>query len=610
MIKMRLKFHHLVFTVGAVLSVLLFLSLCPLTLKRIPSNYINTAVDGYYFQYHRLTHVRHRKNWFRPSVRGIIDGSFFEVDSTAPWRVAYSSNKPGVAPAAVTQPNQRPTIVTLNAGDEDSDILAAWKRAWYAAGFNPVVHIETDHSLQHKMEAVSQANALIFCDKHIIPLDFRPNLPGGRMKEEFSENREKNGHHGRNSHRWKPSEYMPDLYDDNDIIDKLKGTPSKTTIYSQIEDSLHMGLVHFESIEFIRDLVQKLSSDRVSPGEASRDFRVSMENTRALAVYTPANLETITGYSSLHEDTVAGMISSHKRNMFSAVFSNGLQVVDPYEGMSQIFSLPSLRLAQRLGACPNVPLAKTCPPIAPVLEYFKLHKLTEKSHDREGEAQLVAPKFNEEHIRELQKLGCMICQDQSQIRLLRAYNLRPRTFKIGTLAHPLTRVAAEHVSTDVDIEMVYDSSTAYESWVHNVTHRVISSDRFGSVPKVLMMKDVLYKSFFEQSNSIWLTWEDSFVPSSETNNDIEYHLGFVLPPEPDSRVHVKSFKSIGEGLVSPHEFFNNGETIMKAINARLHDDDGNDSILNTVEGWNIPDTEIWRFLQELKSLHRRNQNIN
>lgn len=607
---MRLKFHHLILTAGAVLSVLLFLSLCPLTLKRIPSNYINTAVDGYYFQYHRLTHVRHRKNWFRPSVRGIIDGSFFEVDSTAPWRVAYSSNKPGVAPAAVTQPDQRPTIVTLDASDGDTGILAAWKRAWYAAGFNPVVARETENSLQHKMEAVSRANALIYCDKHILPIDFRPNLPGGRMIEEFSENREKQGHRGANSHRWRPNEYMPDLYDDNDVIDKLKGIPAKTTVYSQIEDSVHMGLVHFESNEFIREMVHQLSSERVSSTEASRNFRVSMENTRALGVYTPANLETVTGYSSLQEDTVANVISSHKRNMFSAVFSNGLQVVDPYEGMSQIFSLPSLRLAQRLGACPMVPLANTCPPTAPILEYFRLHKLTEKSHDREGSAELIAPKLSEEHARELQKLGCMICQDQSQIRLLRAYNLRPRTFKIGTLAHPLTRVAAEHVSTDVDIEMVYDSSTAYESWVHNVTHRVISSDRFGSVPKVLMMKDVLYKSFFEQSNSMWLTWEDSYVPSTESNNDVEYHLGFVLPPEPEARVHVKSFKSIGEGLVSPHEFFNNGEIIMKAINARLHNDDGKDSILNTVEGWNIPDTEIWRFLQQLKSLHRENQGAN
>ncbi|KAG5366607.1 hypothetical protein CJU89_1043 [Yarrowia sp. B02] len=601
---MRLKFHHLIFTAGAVLSLLLFLSLCPLTLKRIPSNYINTAVDGYYFQYHRLTHVRHRKNWFRPSVRGIIDGSFFEVDSTAPWRVAFSSNKPGVAPAAVTQPAQRPTIVTLHAGSDDSGIIAAWKRAWYAAGFNPVVERETDHSLQHKMEAVSRANALIYCDQHVLPIDFRPNLPGGRMKEELSESREKHGHRGQ---RWRPNEYMPDLYDDNDVIDKLKNIPAKTTIYSQIEGSLHMGLVHFESSEFLRDMVQKLSSQRVTATEASRDFRVSMENTRALGVYTPANLETVTGYSSLQEGTVAGMISAHKRNMFSAVFSNGLQVVDPYEGMSQIFSLPSLRLAQRLGACPSVPLANTCPPTAPVLEYFKQHSLTEKTDDREGESELKAPKLSDEHLRELQKLGCMICQDQSQIRLLRAYNLRPRTFKIGTLAHPLTRVAAEHTSTDVNIEMVYDSSTAYESWVHNVTHRVISSDRFGSVPKVLMMKDVLYKSFFEQSNSMWLAWEDTFVPSAQSNDDMEYHLGFVLPPEPEARVHVKSFKSIGEGLVSPHEFFDNGEIIMKAINARLHNDDGNDSILNTVEGWNIPDTEIWRFLQELKSLHRSNQ---
>lgn len=603
---MRVKFHHFILAAGAVFSVVLFLSLCPLTLKRIPSNYINTAVDGYYFQYHRLTHVGHRKNWFRPSIRGIIDGSFFEVDSTAPWRVAFSSNKPGVSPAAITQPKQRPTIVTIDTSDEDTGILAAWKRAWYAAGFNPVVARDTDNSLQHKMEAVSRANALIYCDKHILPIDFRPNLPGGRMKEEFAKIRESHGHRGGESHRWKPNEYMPDLYDDNDVIDKLKGVPVKTTVYSQIEDSVHMGLVHFESNDFIREMVQQLSSQRVSSTEASHDFRVSMENTRALGVYTPANLETVTGYSSLQEDTVAAVISSHKRNMFSAVFSNGLQVVDPYEGMSQIFSLPSLRLAQRLGACPAVPLANTCPPTAPILEYFRLHKLTKKTHDREVGSTLVGPKLSEDHARELQKLGCMICQDQSQIRLLRSYNLRPRTFKIGTLAHPLTRVAAEHVTTDVDIEMVYDSSTAYESWVHNVTHRVISSDRFGPVPKVLMMKDILYKSFFEQSNSMWLTWENTFVPSTESTNDIEYHLGFVLPLEPKARVHVKSFKSIGEGLVSPHEFFNNGEIIMKAINTRLHSDDGRDSILNTVEGWNIPDTEIWRFLQQLKSLHREN----
>lgn len=601
---MRLKFHHLIVTAGAVLSVLLFLSLCPLTLKRIPSNYINTAVDGYYFQYHRLTHVRHRKNWFRPSVRGIIDGTFFEVDATAPWRAAFSSNKPGITPAAVTQPNKRPTIVTLQTSDENSGVVAAWKRAWFAAGFNPVVDAETDNSLQHKLEAAARHDALIYCDQHILPIDFRPNLPGGRMEEEFSESREKN--HRGDHHRWRPNEYMPDLYDDNDVMQKLKGAVVKTTVYSQIEESVSNGLIHFESNEYLRDMVQKLSSERVSSSEAANDFRVSMENTRALAVYTAANLETLTGYSSLKDETVSHMISAHKRNMFSAVFSNGLQVVDPYEGMSQIFSLPSLRLAQRLGACPTVPLAKTCPPTAPILAYFKQHQLVDKSHANEDN-ELSAPKLSEEHIRELRKLGCIICQDQSQIRLLRAYNLRPRTFKIGTLAHPLTRVAAEHVSTDVDIEMVYDSSTAYESWVHNVTHRVISSDRFGSVPKVLMMKDILYKSFFEQSNSIWLTWEDSFVPSVESNDDIEYHLGFVLPPEPEARVHVKSFKSIGEGLVSPHEFFNNGETIMKTINARLHNDDGNDSILNTVEGWNIPDTEVWRFLQELKSLHRADQ---
>lgn len=605
---MRLRFHHLLLAAGALLSVLLFLSLCPLTLKHIPSNYINTAVDGYYFQYHRLTHIRHRKNWFRPSVRGIIDGSFFEVDATAPWRVAFSSNKPGVAPAPITQP-QRPLIVTLHSGPE-TPVVAAWRRAWFAAGFDPRVQQSEEHSLQLKLEATSQAEALIYCDKHILPIDFRPNLPGGRMEQEFAENREKHHKEHQDHPRWRPNEYMPDLYDDNDVIDKLKSAAQKSVIFAQIEDSTSMGLMHFENHEFIRTMVRDLAGQKITAAEASKDFLISMENTRALAVYSRANLETVTGHSSLDDKAIADIISAHKRNMFAAVFSNGLQVVDPYEGMSQIFSLPSLRLAQRLGACPNVPLAKTCPPTAPILRYFKENSLAVRSNKLasqrdDSKQELVEPTLSDEHTRELQKLGCFICQSQSQIRLLRAYNLRPRTFKIGTLAHPLTRVAAEHTSTDIDIEMVYDSSTAYESWVHNVTHRVISSDRFGPVPKVLMMKDVLYKSFFEHSNSLWMAWEDAFIPSPEGAAEIEYHLGFTLPPEPEARVHVKSFKSIGEGLVSPHEFFNNGEEIMRAINARLHADNGKDSILNTVESWNIPDTEIWRFLQELKKLHRK-----
>jgi hypothetical protein len=222
---------------------------------------------------------------------------------------------------------------------------------------------------------------------------------------------------------------------------------------------------------------------------------------------------------------------------------------------------PAVQLAQALSKCPTSEFANSCPPNRP---------------------------------------SCKPCSKSKAIPINQPQPFKNDTnaYSIGVLPHPLTLIALQHDSVEIDASYIR-RETARDPWLAAVTSELLGPTR-GNSARVVTFKELVAGGEFG-SSTFWMTVET--LPAKEGDNlpatlvsELEWHFGFKIKTGDAGDEAKKSEKELKENPSLDHEY----ELISNARDM-LRDKSGRISLRNVAEAWNLADIEVWRFVQAYRA---------
>lgn len=440
--------------------------------------------------------------------------------------------------------------------EADHKLLRAWRRAWWAQGFRPVV-LGRQETQENKLYSALHAQDI---DSGLVN-EFYKWLAWGHMGDGiFAE----------------PLCFPMGPYDDELLSELRRGTvPTHITRFanlgaglfsgaqSRINDAIKEGLrsANLESAKSIMDVI---------PPDLFK-----LQEPSSLAFYSaftvtsnyPALAEKVVESNSDGRLALVDLINSHLHTTFLNSFSSGIHVLKPLPEHSTALVDPGVRLANLLIQCSPSTQPASCPPNRP---------------------------------------KCQPCSidDPVEITQPSAFKNNSNIFTIGTLPHPFTRISLQRGDEEVTTRHIR-RETERDPWVLEVTKDVLGKDR-GGPSRVVSFKDIVAGDA-AISRSLWFTVED--LPAESEHNlppslldDIEWQLGFSIPRSVETK--GKSGKG-PNGLSTPSEDKQRNDNMLKkeynllgkAREALKHPENNRVGIKEVSEAWNLADTEVWRFVK-------------
>uniref|UniRef100_A0A093VPF8 Uncharacterized protein n=1 Tax=Talaromyces marneffei PM1 TaxID=1077442 RepID=A0A093VPF8_TALMA len=522
--------------------------------KSGPSRYIPTKLPSFEDIRHPFRPVAHKPPEQAHSTSG--ESKWF---SDWQWLNPFSSSITLDEHRTVLPPlPERPPVYTFyepnNKNDEalqkaDGQLLLAWRRAWYAKGFRPVV-LSRAEAMKNPLYEEVQRRQL---DAEL-ELDFFKWLAWGHMGSGLFAD-------------WL---CFPMARYDDPIFSYLRAgaIPEFITRFDTLDRALFAGektRINAAIKAAVLDAKDKASSilDLI-PGDLFKE-----EQSNALAYYSPNTVST--GYRDLVEkyDSSPGaarqalveMIDAHLHTTFLNSFTSGFTVLKPLPEHTTALVQPAVQLAQALSKCPTSEFSDSCSPNRPT---------------------------------------CKPCSKLKTIPIN-----QPQTFKndtkaysIGVLPHPLTLICLEHDSVEIDTAYIR-RDTPRDPWLAAVTTELLGPTR-GNSARVVTFKELVAGGEFG-SSTFWMTVET--LPAKQGDNlpavlvtELEWHFGFKIKTGDATDESKKSEEELEEKPSLDHEY-----GLISKARELLRDKSGRISLRNVAEAWNLADIEAWRFVQAYRA---------
>ncbi|KAL4990595.1 hypothetical protein BDW68DRAFT_154029 [Aspergillus falconensis] len=439
----------------------------------------------------------------------------------------------------------------------DGQLLFAWRRAWYAQGFRPVV----------LGRAEAMANPLYKSVKHF---DLSPELEEDLFK-------------------WLAWGHMGDglladwlcfpmaRYDDTTLSHLRRGADSDFIIrFDKANSALLLGKKPVINA-IIGQASKKINKSTKSLTDLIPDDLLKSEQTNSLGLYDSATIAA--RYHELTEEAIPSpsvrrlalidLINSHLHNTFVNSFPGGIAVLKPFAEHTTALVEPALRLARALGQCPDSVAPSSCPPNLP---------------------------------------NCHPCNAHKPMKISQpvTYKNTTQVFTIGTIPHPYTLISLLQNSSEVTTRHIR-RETSRDAWLKEMTGDQIDHQLGGGARAVLFKRVVADSPAI--GTSLWMTVESLSAEvgqalPSELLDEFEWQFGFRIPR--DSNVDAKNEGDAKESMQHANPSRQGVEReymiIQQARDMLKKQTNSNRvNIRGVAEAWNMADTEIWRFVKAYRT---------
>ncbi|KAK5660633.1 hypothetical protein OQA88_11995 [Cercophora sp. LCS_1] len=446
--------------------------------------------------------------------------------------------------------------------DAESTLLLAWRKAWWAVGFMPII----------LSPAEGETNPLY--DELQRHKEIEPNLRIDLM-------------------RWMAWETMGGgllahyrlfpmgPYDDPLLKSLRRGETPKLTRWKDLDDGLFAGPREEIASTIKLALASphlRVVSNILAAITAENPFTVD-EPPVALAYYSPRIVET--KYSKVADETAATrdasllqLITAHLQATWQSQFPAGMVVVKPLPQHTTHMIANAFHLAEKLTMCQQSPLPNSCPP---------------------------------------NLSSCTPCDDKDRrlpIKTPAHLSNATDVFTIGTVPHPYTTSILGAMKSTLDIPWVRRES-ARDPWITDLTKDICTAGISGG-PRLLRFKERVASDSTGAHASIWLLAE---MPLPD---DLDWHFGFALPKWGGG---IPPVHDPVEGPVPMPEELEAEPKLLKHAKAIVTADDETPrlkpkvvvkpeelTLRNATEAWNLADAEAWRFARAYlarKTIERR-----
>ncbi|EGS24011.1 uncharacterized protein CTHT_0007220 [Thermochaetoides thermophila DSM 1495] len=463
----------------------------------------------------------------------------------------------------------------------ESELVLAWRRAWWAAGFRPVV-LSTAEAVENP--------------------GYEELLRLGQTQQ--GEQKGINGRVREDLMRWLAWENMGGgvlmsglLFPMGGRDDALLGflrrgefmNKEQTVIrYEGLGDGLYVGPKGAVS-EVVKQALKspklreaRSVADAVGVGEGgpfTTDKRPS-----GLALYSLETLEE--RYPSIataiQTSRAAGLrqlrllITAHLHATWRTLYPDGISVLRPEKrSYTPHLIRPAFDLAARLAHCSDSPLPDTCPPNVPVDE-------------------------------------CVPCDDSKPLKVTTAieYVNSSKLFTIGTVPHPYTTTILSARRRAIDIPYIRRQAKR-DVWITAVTRKLFKEEQISSTPRVLKLKEIVAAAespLTENSSSgkgftsLWLVAEADPVVA---DHELGYLFGFELPAQAtfaDTKLDMSNGGDFDSDKMA--ELVEHAKDLILRTNTGddkkkgdIKSTEGERLLREAIEAWNLADTEAWKFVR-------------
>lgn len=447
--------------------------------------------------------------------------------------------------------------------DADAELLLAWRRAWYAQGFRPVVLGPGDAMANPHYEAVKKLKLNADMENEVFKWLAWGHMGTGLLAD---------------FHCFPMARY------DNEILSYLR--QNSTAEFVIRFENFNGGLFAAEKPQIddaVQTAVQKLNDKSTSMTDLMPPEMFKVEQPTPLAFYRssaltsnyPTVAEKISQNPGIGRKDLVQLINAHLHNTFQNSFPAGLAVLKPFPQHTTALVEPALRLAKSLVQCPESPMPTSCPPNLP---------------------------------------DCRPCGSGKQTMLISqppSYKNQTFLFTIGTLPHPYTLISLQMNSEEVTTRYVR-RNTSRDPWLTDVTKDHLGPDLGGS------SRGAVFKQVVAGDQavgfSLWMTVESLPAEAgrslpSELLDDFEWEFGFKIPRggklDPKTESDRESVKNAGLPISDTIQSSNPSEQgvgkeyelIQKAREVIQSEETNRINIKDVAEAWNLADTEVWRFVK-------------
>jgi hypothetical protein len=504
------------------------------------------------------------------------------------WRNPFSSQITFDENKALLPPlRERPPVYTYYdvPGKQDKDIslaehrlILAWRRAWWAQGFKPVV--------LSRAEAMHHPQYQLFQRMKLDPkLEFEVMrwLAWGHMGGGILVN-------------WLA---LPMAEYENPMLSFLRRNEyPKLSRVRTLDNAIFFG-----ERSVVEDAIKKVMSNELLKNvTASKDKLAKLANKEGGPVVNllattdmdaDAKADGIASYSSITIskkyktvqdkltnttqaeglDLLANLINSHLHLTWQEQHPEGVAIVKPLPEHTTALMYETTDIARNLTQCPTTPMPKSCPP----------------NRDK-----------------------CKPCDANKAMKLQQFPEFVNTTkfFTIGTVPHPYTLTSLHYTHDTLDSKFLRNNAKR-DLWIKELTRKSIPADHTEEF-RVLKFKELVAAA---PAHTLWLTAERI------TQDDIDWIFGFSLPQtasnttepsSPSEKSELIIFPRPGppkriEGLEVPDEKWiqKEEERLRKARDAISSKSKEMKTVVVEVEQWNLADTEAWRFSRAYSARRRQ-----
>lgn len=503
------------------------------------------------------------------------------------WRNPFSSSVVFDENRAVLPPlPERPPIYTYYdaPGKQDKAVaeaehrlVLAWRRAWWAQGFRPQVlsRAEAEHHPQYNMVQRMKLDPKV-------ELEIMRWLAWGHMSGGILAN-------------WLA---LPMAEYENPMLSFLRHGeyPTLSRIQS-LNNGLFFGqkaavdgaLKKVMAHQLLKNVTQNkdklLQLARKEGGAVvnlltSADIAVD-KKADGIAYYTTDVISSM--YGTVHDkltnttqaeglDLLASLINSHLHLTFQEQHPEGVAIAKPLPEHTTALMFEATEIGRNLTQCPSSPMPKSCPP---------------------------------------NRSKCKPCDHHKPMKLQQNPEFVNTTkfFTIGTVPHPYT-ITSLHYTRDIIDANFLRTTAKRDLWIKELTRNAVGKEKTETY-RLVQFKELVAAV---PAHTLWLTAE------RVTQHDLDWIFGFDLPqmasttgepslPSDDSSLIIfprpDNPKPI-EGQEVPDEIWIKKEQgrLTKARDALKSKDKNMIKVVETVQDWNLADTEAWKFSRAFSARRR------
>ncbi|KAK0626939.1 ARS binding protein 2-domain-containing protein [Immersiella caudata] len=425
--------------------------------------------------------------------------------------------------------------------DAESELLLAWRKAWWAYGFEPIL----------LTPAEGETNPFLRND--LMRWLAWENMGGGLLAHFLL--------------------YPMGPYDDPLLKSLRRGEYPKLTRWKDLDDGLFAGpkneilstvklAMASPHLKVVKDLVAAITHDK-----AENPFAVD-DPPASLAYYSAKVIET--KYTKVGDElainkpaglnSLRKLITAHLHVTWQSSYPAGIAVVKPIPHHTTHLIRPAFHLATRLTRCPDSPIPSSCPPNRP---------------------------------------DCATCDPGRLLPVSTPAHLSTAKdrFTIGIVPHPYTTSSLIALRDDIDISFIR-ATLDRDPWITDLTQDVCTAGISGGA-RLLRFKEAVAADESGARASLWLLAE------REIPEDLDWHFGFPIPGggggDPPNHDPADGPIPVPEELALEPALLTHAQAIVGTNDPTLKRKPKKlataeeIAIRDATEAWNLADAEAWRF---------------